>query len=148
MSFDDLIRLMPPFQAVMNALAIVLLSTGYYFIRSGNRAMHRNCMIVTLAVSSVFLVYYLSYHAMVGYQPFAGEGLIRPVYFTLLGSHIVLAAIIVPLVLATVWFAARGQFERHPRIARWTLPIWLYVSVTGVVVNVLGFHVYPPPGSA
>jgi uncharacterized membrane protein YozB (DUF420 family) len=147
MSFDDLIRLMPPFQAVMNAFAIVLLSTGYYFIRSGNRAMHRNCMIVTLAVSSVFLVSYLSYHAMVGYQPFAGEGLIRPVYFTLLGSHIVLAAIIVPLVLVTVWFAARGQFERHPRIARWTLPIWLYVSISGVVVYVLGFHVYPP-GSA
>ena len=147
MSLDDLIRLMPPFQAVMNALAIVLLGAGYAFIRSGNRAMHRNCMIVTLAVSSVFLVSYLSYHSMVGYQPFAGEGLIRPLYFTLLGSHIVLAAIIVPLVLATVWFAARGEFDRHPRIARWTLPIWLYVSVSGVVVYVLGFHVYPP-GSA
>jgi len=147
MNLDDLIRLMPPFQAVMNALSVVLLSTGYYFIRSGNRAMHRNCMIVTLVVSSVFLVSYLSYHAMVGYQPFAGRGLIRPVYFTLLGSHIVLAAIIVPLVLATVWFAARGQFDRHPRIARWTLPIWMYVSISGVIVYVLGFHVYPP-GSA
>ena len=147
MNFDDLIRLMPPFQAVMNAMAIVLLSAGYYFIRSGNRVMHRRCMIVTLIVSGVFLVSYLSYHAMVGYQPFAGRGLIRPVYFTLLGSHIVLAAIIVPLVLATVWFAARGQFDRHPRIARWTLPIWMYVSISGVVVYVLGFHVYPP-GSA
>jgi uncharacterized membrane protein YozB (DUF420 family) len=147
MNLDDLIRLMPPFQAVMNALAIVLLSAGYGFIRSGNRAMHRNCMIVTLAVSSVFLVSYLSYHAMVGYQPFAGEGLIRPFYFTLLGSHILLAAVIVPLVLATVWFAARGEFQRHPKIARWTLPIWLYVSVSGVVVYVLGFHVYPPAGS-
>ena len=104
-------------------------------------------LIVTLVVSSVFLVSYLSYHAMVGYQPFAGHGLIRPVYFALLGSHIVLAAIIVPLVLATVWFAARGQFDRHPRIARWTLPIWMYVSLSGVVVYVLGFHVYPP-GSA
>jgi uncharacterized membrane protein YozB (DUF420 family) len=144
---EAVIALMPPFQAVMNALAIALLSAGYYFIRTGNRAMHRNCMIVTLAVSSVFLVSYLSYHAMVGYQPFAGEGLIRPFYFTLLGSHIVLAAIIVPLVLATVWFAARGQFDRHPRIARWTLPIWMYVSISGVVVYVLGFHVYPPAGS-
>ena len=147
MSLDELIGLMPPFQAVLNALAFVLLSTGYYFIRSGNRAMHRKCMIVTLVVSSVFLVSYLSYHAMVGYQPFAGRGLIRPLYFTLLGSHIVLAAIIVPLVLATVWFAARGEFQRHPRIARWTLPIWLYVSFSGVVVYLLGFHVYPP-GSA
>jgi uncharacterized membrane protein YozB (DUF420 family) len=81
---------------------------------------------------------------MVGYQPFAGEGLIRPVYFTLLGSHIVLAAVIVPLVLLTLWFAVRGNFDRHPRIARWALPAWLYVSVSGVVIYLLGFHLYPP----
>ena len=144
---DAVIALMPPFQAAMNALAIALLGAGFYFIRTGNRVMHRNCMIVTLAVSSVFLVSYVTYHALVGYQPFAGEGLIRPLYFTLLGSHIVLAAIIVPLVLATVWFAARGQFDRHPRIARWTLPIWMYVSLSGVIVYVLGFHVYAPAAS-
>ncbi|HUV21790.1 MAG TPA: DUF420 domain-containing protein [Gammaproteobacteria bacterium] len=144
MNFDELIRLMPPFQAAMNALATVLLSVGYYFIRSGNRTMHRVCMSVTLAISSVFLVSYISYHAMVGYQPFAGEGLIRPVYFTLLGSHIVLAAVVVPLVLLTLWFAARGNFDRHPRIARWTLPVWLYVSVSGVVIYLLGFHIYAP----
>jgi putative membrane protein len=147
MNLADLIALMPPFQAIMNTAAIVLLSAGYYFVRTGNRAMHRNCMVVTLAVSTVFLVSYLSYHAMVGYQPFAGQGLIRPFYFTLLGSHIVLAAVIVPLVLVTVWYAARGNFERHPRIARWTLPIWLYVSVSGVVVYLLGFHVYAPGGT-
>ena len=147
MPADELIALMPPFQAVLNTLTALLLSAGYGFIRAGNRVMHRNCMLVTLAVSSVFLVSYLSYHAMVGYQPFAGKGLIRPLYFTLLGSHILLAAVIVPLVLATVWFAARGKFEVHPRIARWTLPIWLYVSVSGVAVYVLGFHVYPPAGA-
>jgi putative membrane protein len=135
---------MPPFQAVMNALATALLSLGYYHIRRGNRSMHRSCMAVTLAISSVFLVSYITYHALVGYQPFAGVGLIRPFYFTLLGSHIVLAAVIVPLVLVTVWFAARGDFERHPRIARWTLPVWLYVSISGVVIYILGFHVYPP----
>ena len=146
MDIDELIRLMPPFQAVMNALATILLSVGYYFIRSGNRAMHGACMAVTLVISGVFLVSYVSYHAMVGYQPFAGQGLIRPIYFTLLGSHIVLAAVIVPMVLATVWFAARGNFNRHPRIARWTLPAWLYVSVSGVVIYVLGFHVYAPSG--
>jgi uncharacterized membrane protein YozB (DUF420 family) len=144
MNFAELIPLMPPFQAVMNALATVLLSVGYYFIRSGNRGMHRVCMSVTLVISSVFLVSYVSYHALVGYQPFAGEGLIRPVYFTLLGSHIVLAAVIVPLVLLTLWFAVRGDFDRHPRIARWTLPVWLYVSVSGVVIYLLGFHLYLP----
>jgi putative membrane protein len=144
MDFAELIPLMPPFQAVMNALATVLLSVGYYFIRSGNRSLHRICMSVTLVISSVFLVSYVSYHALVGYQPFAGEGLIRPVYFTLLGSHIVLAAVIVPLVLLTLWFALRGNFERHPLIARWTLPVWLYVSVSGVVIYLLGFHLYLP----
>jgi uncharacterized membrane protein YozB (DUF420 family) len=144
MDFAELIPLMPPFQAVMNALATVLLSVGYYFIRSGNRSLHRICMSVTLVISSVFLVSYVSYHALVGYQPFAGEGLIRPVYFTLLGSHIVLAAVIVPLVLLTLWFAVRGDFDRHPRIARWTLPVWLYVSVSGVVIYLLGFHLYLP----
>jgi uncharacterized membrane protein YozB (DUF420 family) len=144
MNYAELIPLMPPFQAVMNALATVLLSVGYYFIRSGNRSMHRICMSVTLVISSVFLVSYVSYHALVGYQPFAGEGLIRPVYFTLLGSHIVLAAVIVPLVLLTLWFAVRGDFDRHPRIARWTLPVWLYVSVSGVVIYLLGFHLYLP----
>lgn len=144
MNLDELIRLMPPFQAAMNGLATVLLALGYFFIRSGNRGMHRACMSVTLLISGVFLVSYVSYHTMVGYQPFAGEGLVRPFYFTLLGSHIVLAAVIVPMVIATVWFALRGNFDRHPRIARWTLPIWLYVSVSGVVIYLLGFHVYAP----
>ena len=144
MTLDELIRYMPPFQAAANTIATVLLSAGYYFIRSGNRAMHRNCMVTALVVSAVFLVSYLTYHHLVGYAPFAGRGWIRPIYFTLLGSHIVLAGTIVPLVLLTVWFAATGNFKRHPWIARWTLPIWLYVSISGVVIYVLGFHVYAP----
>jgi len=144
MTFDELIRYMPPFQAAANTIATVLLSAGYYFIRSGNRGMHRNCMAAALLVSAVFLVSYLTYHNMVGYAPFAGQGWIRPIYFTLLGSHIVLAGVIVPLVLLTVWFAATGNFTRHPSIARWTLPIWLYVSISGVVIYVLGFHIYAP----
>jgi uncharacterized membrane protein YozB (DUF420 family) len=106
--------------------------------------MHRNCMVAALLVSGVFLFSYLTYHNLVGYAPFNGQGWIRPLYFTLLGSHIVLAAIIVPLVVLTVWFAARGNFKTHPRIARWTLPTWLYVSVSGVVIYILGFHIYPP----
>jgi uncharacterized membrane protein YozB (DUF420 family) len=106
--------------------------------------MHRKCMVGALLVSAVFLVSYLTYHNLVGYAPFAGQGWIRPIYFTLLGSHIVLAGVIVPLVLLTVWFAATGNFTRHPWIARWTLPIWLFVSISGVVIYVLGFHIYAP----
>ena len=144
MTLNDLVPYMPPFQAAANTLSILFLCAGYYFIRSGNRHMHRNCMVAALTVSAVFLVSYLTYHNLVGYAPFAGEGWIRPIYFTLLFSHIVLAAVIVPLVVMTVWFAARGNFVRHPKVARWTLPAWLYVAVTGVVVYILGFHIYAP----
>jgi len=142
MTLEELIPYMPPFQAAANTFASLLLAAGYYFIRRGDQRMHRNCMVSALAVSALFLVSYLTYHYLVGYAPFAGQGWIRPIYFTLLGSHIVLAGVIVPLVLLTVWFAATGNFTRHPRIARWTLPIWLYVSITGVVIYILGFHIY------
>ena len=144
MTLEELIRFMPPFQAAANTLATVLLATGYYYIRSGNRGMHIKCMVAALIVSAVFLVSYLTYHNMVGYAPFAGQGWIRPIYFTMLFSHIVLAAVIVPLVLMTVWFAVNGNFTRHPKIARWTLPIWLYVSISGVLIYILGFHIYAP----
>ncbi len=144
MTLTELIPIMPPFQAAANALATTLLGLGYYFVKTGRRHAHRNCMILTLVVSTIFLASYLTYHNLVGYAPFVGQGWIRPIYFSLLFSHIVLAAVIVPLVLATVWFAARGNFTRHPKIARWTLPLWMYVSISGVIVYILGFHVYPP----
>ena len=144
MALDQLIPYMPPFQAVMNAVATVLLGIGWYYIRQRRKRAHRNTMILTLAVSLVFLISYTIYHMEVGYMPFAGQGWIRPIYFSLLISHIILAVVIVPLVLGTVWFAARGNFTLHPRIARWTLPIWMYVSLTGVVVYLLAFHVYAP----
>jgi uncharacterized membrane protein YozB (DUF420 family) len=101
-------------------------------------------MIGAFAVSSVFMASYLTYHAAVGYMPFAGQGMIRPLYFTLLAAHVILAAVIVPLVLTTLFFALRGDFLRHPRLARWTLPLWLFVSISGVVIYLLGFHLYPP----
>ena len=101
-------------------------------------------MITALAVSTVFLISYLTYHAQVGYMPFAGQGIIRPFYFTMLASHVILAAVMVPMVLVTVAFAGLGNFNKHPRIARWTLPVWLYVSVTGVLIYLLGFHIYKP----
>ena len=143
MSLDEIIPWLPHFQALLNTIATLLLATGWYYIRRQQRSRHRNCMVGALIVSSIFMTSYLTYHAAVGYMPFAGQGLIRPFYFTLLASHVVLAAAIVPLVLITAWFAMRADFTRHPRIARWTLPLWLYVSVSGVVIYLLGFHVYP-----
>ena len=139
---DEIIPYLPHFQAALNASAALLLATGYYFIRNRNRYAHRNCMSAALLISAVFMISYLTYHASVGYMPFAGQGVIRPVYFTMLASHVILAALIVPMVLVTVSYAVRGKFDRHPRIARWTLPVWLYVSVSGVLIYVLGFHIY------
>jgi uncharacterized membrane protein YozB (DUF420 family) len=144
MTLDDVIPYLPHFQALLNTAATLMLSMGYYFIRQQRRDLHRNCMVTALLISSVFMASYLTYHAAVGYMPFAGQGVIRPFYFTLLASHVILAALIVPLVLATVLLAARADFLRHPRLARWTLPLWLYVSVSGVAIYVLGFHLYPP----
>ncbi len=144
MTLDQAVPYLPHFQALLNTAATLLLASGYYFIRRRQPIRHRICMVSALVVSSVFMASYLTYHAAVGYMPFAGQGMIRPFYFTLLASHVILAAVIVPLVLATVYFALRGNFERHPRLARWTLPLWLYVSVSGVAIYLLGFHVYPP----
>jgi uncharacterized membrane protein YozB (DUF420 family) len=144
MTVDDVIPYLPHFQALLNTAATLLLATGYYFIRNAKPDLHRACMAAALVISSLFMVSYLTYHARVGYMPFAGQGIIRPFYFTLLASHVILAAAIVPLVLTTVFFAIVGNFNRHPRLARWTLPLWLYVSVSGVVIYILGFHIYTP----
>jgi len=144
MTLDEIVPYLPHFQALLNTTATLLLASGYHFIRDAKRNLHRNCMAAALVVSSIFMVSYLTYHAHVGYMPFAGQGIIRPFYFTLLASHVILAAVIVPLVLTTVFFAVKGDFNKHPRFARWTLPLWFYVSVSGVVIYLLGFHVYPP----
>ena len=101
-------------------------------------------MTAALSVSALFLVFYLYYHYQVGNIPFAGQGAIRPVYFSILASHVILAAVMVPMILATVTFALQGQFDKHRRIARWTLPVWIYVSVTGVLIYMLAFQIYPP----
>jgi uncharacterized membrane protein YozB (DUF420 family) len=143
-TLDEIIPYLPHFQAILNTSAALCLGMGYYFIRVENRDAHRNSMITALLISSVFMVSYLTYHAKVGYTPFAGQGLIRPFYFTILASHVILAAVIVPMVLITVVYALKGNFNSHPRIARWTLPLWFYVSVSGVLIYVLGFHIYTP----
>ena len=125
---------LPLLNACLNATSAALLTAGYVFIRDKRVAAHRACMVSALVASILFLVSYVTYHALAGSRPFAGTGWIRLVYYPMLVSHIVLAAAIVPLALTTVYRALKGSFARHVRIARWTLPIWLYVSVTGVLV--------------
>ena len=125
---------LPLLNACLNATAAALLSVGYLFIRRKQVTGHRACMVSALVVSSLFMASYLTYHTLAGSRPFTARGWIRAVYFPILISHISLAAAIIPLVLTTVYRALRGDFARHRRIARWTLPLWLYVSVTGVVV--------------
>lgn len=131
--------------ATLNAISACLLSTGYLFIRSKRVLAHKTCMILAFTSSAIFLVSYVVYHARVGSVRFQGQGWIRPVYFSLLGTHTLLAILIVPLAILTLSRALREQFDRHRRIARWTLPLWLYVSVTGVVVYVLLYHIYAAP---
>jgi len=135
---------LPAVNAFLNGTSAVLLSVGFVFIRRKNVPAHRACMLSAFGVSAVFLVSYLVYHAQAGSVPFQGRGWVRPVYFALLLSHIVLAAVIVPLALTTIHRAWTGRFDRHRRIARWTLPIWLYVSVTGVLVYLMLYHLDAP----
>ncbi len=128
------IAYLPGINAGLNLASASLLAAGYLCIRSKKVAAHRICMLAAVATSTLFLISYLVYHYQVGSVPFKGLGWIRPVYFVILISHTVLAAIIVPLVLLTLARALKRRFDRHKLVARWTLPLWIYVSVTGVVV--------------
>lgn len=125
---------LPTLNAALNTLSAVFLVTGYIFIRRRNIGAHKLCMISAFITSTLFLTSYLIYHYHAGSKPFPGEGPIRVVYFSILISHTTLAVAIVPLVLITLRRAWKGAFERHARIARRTLPLWLYVSITGVIV--------------
>lgn len=125
---------LPGVNAALNAVAATLLSVGYVLIRTGRVAQHRACMLAAFGASTLFLASYVVYHLEVGSVPFTREGPIRVVYFTVLISHVVLAALIPPLAIVTLLRALRGRFAAHAALARWTLPIWLYVSVTGVAV--------------
>lgn len=133
---------LPAWNAFLNGSSAVLLLAGYSFIRRGRILAHKSCMISAFVCSSAFLASYLYYHAHAGLVRFQGQGWIRPVYFTLLTTHTILAAAIVPLALITLSRALSRQFDRHRRIARWTLPLWLYVSVTGVIIYWLLYRVY------
>ena len=128
--------------ASLNGMSAILLAGGYVAIRSGKIAVHKAFMISAFVVSSVFLASYLLYHYRVGHVAFDGQGWIRPVYFVLLTSHTILAVVIVPLILVTLRRAWIGKFDRHRVIARWTLPLWFYVSVTGVIVYLMVYQIY------
>jgi uncharacterized membrane protein YozB (DUF420 family) len=134
---------LPALNAALNALSAVLLVVGYLCIRRRRVVAHRTCMVAAFVTSVAFLASYLTLRYYAGMTRFTADGWIRPVYFAILGTHTVLAAAVVPLALVTLSRALRQRFDRHAKIARWTLPIWLYVSVTGVIVYWLLYHLYP-----
>jgi uncharacterized membrane protein YozB (DUF420 family) len=129
--------------AVLNALATVLLVAGWVFIARGQWKAHRVAMIAAFAVSAVFLVCYLTYHYLVGHVPFRGQGPVRTVYFAILISHIILAVFVPILALRMFFLAWKGRWEAHRRLGKITMPIWLYVSVTGVVIYAMLYHLFP-----
>lgn len=133
MTIDNL----PAVNASLNALSGVLLLIGYVLIRTGHRQQHRACMIAAFITSSLFLACYLVYHAQVGSVPFPRHGFVRPLYFTILITHVTLATAVLPLAIITLLRGLKERYAKHRAIARWTFPIWLYVSVTGVLVYTL-----------
>ena len=142
---SEYISYLPHINAFLNGTCAILLFAGYSFIRTGRVAAHRACQLSAVVVSILFLASYLTYHYHHGATRFAGQGLARPLYFTILISHTILAILIVPLVGITLYRALRADFVRHKRIARITLPLWLYVSVTGVIVYLMLYQIYPSP---
>ena len=131
---------LPTVNATLNTISTVFLTIGFLMIRRRKIVAHRNCMIAAFVVSGLFLTSYLIYHYHAGSTPFEGSGWIRSIYFAVLIPHIILAATILPLALITLYLALRKRFAKHRRIARWTLPIWLYVSVTGIIVYWMLYH--------
>ena len=139
MSINDL----PAVNASLNAISTILLTIGFIQIKRGNQTMHRNCMVAALVTSTLFLICYVIYHKYAGHTRFTNPEWFRPIYLFILATHVPLAALQVPLILVTFAHAMRGQFETHKRFARWTFPIWMYVSVTGVVIYFLLYHIFP-----
>ncbi len=140
---DETIRFLPTLNAILNATSGILVLVGFLFIRRRRIAAHRACMITAVCVSILFLISYIVYHYHHGATRFPGTGAVRTLYFVILISHTILAVVIVPFVIITLRRALKSQFARHMKIARWTFPMWLYVSVTGVIVYFMLYHLYP-----
>ncbi|MHA2620731.1 MAG: DUF420 domain-containing protein [bacterium JZ-2024 1] len=132
--------LLPSFNALLNLTSAFFLIAGFWFIRKRHIRRHRAMMLSACTTSAIFLLSYLTYHAIHGTTKFQGEGMVRGIYLALLGSHTLLAILVLPLAISAVWLAHRGQFARHFAVARWLFPIWLYVSVTGILVYVMLYH--------
>lgn len=143
LTHDFIVSTLPHLNASLNASAATMLASGYYFIRNKNVRAHKLCMLSALLLSTFFLISYIIYHLEIGRTPFAGTGITRPIYFSILASHVILVLLNIPLVAAVVTYALKGNFARHRRIARWALPIWLYVSISGLVIYFMVFHLYP-----
>ena len=139
MNLSDL----PAVNASLNGLSAIFLTAGYYFIRRKHQAAHRNCMVAAVCTSILFLISYLVYHSQAGRTVFREPQWFRPIYLTILLTHTVLAVVIVPMVLITLSRAIKGRFELHKKIARWTWPLWVYVSVTGVLIYLLLYQIFP-----
>lgn len=133
---------LPALNATLNGVSTILLLTGYSFILNGRRTAHERCMLGALAASALFLASYVVYHLHAGSKPFPGQGLARVVYFGILITHVTLAAVLPVLALLTAFRGLRSEFSKHVAIARWTLPLWLYVSVTGVIIYVMLYQMY------
>ena len=133
---------LPAVNAILNGTAAAFLVAGYILIRRGRRELHKRCMLAALATSTLFLISYVTYHAHAGSRPFPGQGGARLLYFAILIPHVILAAAILPLALTTASRGLRAQYDRHVRIARWTLPLWIYVSITGVIIYLMLYRLY------
>ncbi|GMT41778.1 MAG: putative membrane protein YozB [bacterium] len=141
-----MLKLLPHLQATLNSVCAILLMTGFYFIKNGKKTAHKVCMTAALAASVLFMISYTVYHYNIGSVGFAGQGAVRPLYFLILITHTILATAVLPMILATLYHAVKGRCDAHKRIARWTLPVWLYVSLTGVIVYMFVYHLYAPAG--
>jgi uncharacterized membrane protein YozB (DUF420 family) len=145
----ELLQIFPHLNATLNGLSGVFLLLGFYFIRAEQIPKHRASMLTAFTLSGIFLACYLSHHALrtyyfgLGPTQFKGEGLARPIYFTILTTHSILAAVIAPFILLTLWRALKGKFETHKKLGRLVFPVWLYVSLTGVIVYLMLYQLYP-----
>lgn len=145
----DFLHIFPHLNATLNALSGLSIICGFYFIQKKKIETHRKFMLTAVVLSALFLISYLTHHSIrtylfgLGPTRFTGEGIIRPIYFTILITHTILAAVIAPLIIVTLWRALKGKFEMHKKLARWVFPIWLYVSITGVIVYLMLYQLFP-----
>lgn len=145
----ELLPIFPHLNALLNGTSALFLVTGFYFIRTKKISAHRFCMLTASSLSAIFLLSYLTHHALrtyyfgLGPTRFEGQGIARPIYFTVLLSHTILAAIVGPFVIITLWRGLKGNYERHKRLARYVFPVWLYVAITGVVVYLMLYQLFP-----